>query len=380
MIQILDKKDCCGCHACAVICAKRCITMREDNEGFLYPDVDVEACINCGLCEKVCPIINHNEPRRPLKVYAAKNRNEEIRRQSSSGGIFTLLAETVINNNGVVFGAKFDSDWNVVHSWTESLEDVAAFRGAKYVQSVIGNTYREAKAFLQQGRQVLFSGTPCQIAGLKKYLHREYENLLTVDVVCHGVPSPLFWRTYLLKLNNEKTPISYVNLRSKKRGWSQYSYVIKTGNKVLYDDYAYKSEFSQGFSLNLTIRPSCYSCVAKSGSSFSDITLADCWGIDKLQFDGNDNKGVSAVLIYTQKGVSLLSDSMSIQQTMPLEYDFVIDNNKSIVSSAYKPYCRAMFWERVPLVGIKAVTEVKDKLRRNIIFRIYNKIRTHYIR
>lgn len=197
MLQLTDKQDCCGCHACASVCARQCITMQEDNEGFLYPVVDASTCTDCGLCEKVCPVINQDEPRKPLKVYAAKNRNEEIRRQSSSGGIFTPLAESVIRDGGVVFGAKFDKDWNVVHAWTDTIEGITDFRGSKYVQSTIGDAYREAREFLKQGRKVLFSGTPCQIAGLRKFLRKEYDNLLAVDVVCHGVPSPLVWRKYL---------------------------------------------------------------------------------------------------------------------------------------------------------------------------------------
>ena len=152
MLQVTDKSQCCGCHACASICAKHCITMQEDNEGFLYPIVDEKACTDCGLCEKVCPVINQSEPRRPLKVYAAKNANEEVRLKSSSGGIFSLLAEAVIEEGGTVFGAKFDKDWNVVHAWTDTKEGIADFRGSKYVQSTIGNTYSEAREFLRQGR------------------------------------------------------------------------------------------------------------------------------------------------------------------------------------------------------------------------------------
>ena len=181
-------------------CSRHCISMHEDNEGFLYPIVDKEACIDCGLCEKVCPVIHQGEPTEPLSSYIAINPNEEIRLKSSSGGIFTLLAEKIIADGGVVFGARFDKNWNVVHAWTDTIVGLAPFRGSKYVQSRIGNTYKETKEFLQQGRKVLFSGTPCQVAGLKKYLRKEYDNLLTVDFICHGVPSPGVWRRYLSEL------------------------------------------------------------------------------------------------------------------------------------------------------------------------------------
>lgn len=197
MISILDKKKCCGCSACAQRCPKHCIKMIEDSEGFLYPKVDGDTCIDCGLCERVCPIQNPGEDRVPLAVYAAKNPNEVIRRQSSSGGIFTILAEQIIDEGGVVFGAAFNDKWEVEHSYVENKEQLVKFRGSKYVQSKIGESYKDAKSFLKEGRRVLFSGTPCQIAALKKYLRKNYENLFTVDFICHGVPSPGVFRTYL---------------------------------------------------------------------------------------------------------------------------------------------------------------------------------------
>ncbi len=197
MIEIKEKYNCCGCSACVQICPKQCISLSADNEGFLYPQVDTAVCINCGLCEKVCPVINQNEPRMPLEVYAAKNTDEEIRLKSSSGGIFTLLAEHIISEGGVVFGARFNENWEVVHDYTETVEGLESFRGSKYVQSIIGENFKKAKFFLDEGRNVLFSGTPCQVAGLKKFLRKEYENLLTVEVVCHGVPSPMVWHDYL---------------------------------------------------------------------------------------------------------------------------------------------------------------------------------------
>jgi len=197
MIQIKDKSVCCGCSACVQICPKQCISLKEDKEGFLYPTVNHAFCVECGKCEKVCPELHPFEVHEPLKVYAAKHQDDAVRKVSSSGGIFTLLADMVIDEGGVVFGACFDSDWSVVHDFTETHEGLQAFRGSKYLQSRIGNTYRQAEVFLKAGRKVLFTGTPCQIAGLKKYLHKDYENLLAVDFVCHGVPSPLVWKKYL---------------------------------------------------------------------------------------------------------------------------------------------------------------------------------------
>lgn len=197
MIRIYNKHDCCGCNSCVQRCPKSSITMREDEEGFLYPDVDESTCIDCGLCETVCPVIHQSTVRKPIAVCAAKNKDEKIRLSSSSGGAFTALAESVIDEDGVVFGAKFDEDWSVVHDYMETREGLAAFRGSKYVQSRIGDSFKKAEQFLKAGRKVLFSGTPCQIAGLKRFLRKEYDNLLTVDFICHGVPSPGVWREYL---------------------------------------------------------------------------------------------------------------------------------------------------------------------------------------
>ena len=170
MINITDKKECCGCNACVQRCPKQCITMHTDNVGFLYPIVDTETCIDCGLCEKVCPIINQEKPQEPLKAYAAYNKGEKIREQSSSGGIFTLLAEETIKKGGVVFGVKFNKDWMPEFGHAESIEDIAPFRGSKYVQAIVGNAYKQAEEFLKVGREVLFCGTPCQIAGFNRYL------------------------------------------------------------------------------------------------------------------------------------------------------------------------------------------------------------------
>lgn len=197
MIHITNRQDCCGCAACAQRCPKQCISMKEDAEGFLYPTVDTEVCIDCGLCEKVCPELNSGRERQPQKVYAAINKDEKIRLGSSSGGVFTALAEQTIDEGGVVFGARFDENWEVVHAYTETKEGLTAFRGSKYVQSRIGNAYKDAERFLRNGRKVLFTGTPCLVMGLKLYLGRDYDNLLTVDFLCHGVPSPKAWRLYL---------------------------------------------------------------------------------------------------------------------------------------------------------------------------------------
>ena len=178
MIIISDKKYCCGCNACVQKCPQNCITMQADSEGFDYPIINLETCIDCGLCQKICPAINQYSSRKPIKIYAAKSKREEVRMKSSSGGIFTELAEQTIQDGGIVFGARFDSNWNVIHDYTDSIEGLAKFRGSKYVQSKIGNNYIYVEQFLKNNKKVLFSGTPCQIAGLRRFLNKEYKSLL----------------------------------------------------------------------------------------------------------------------------------------------------------------------------------------------------------
>ena len=200
MIKIQDKSQCCGCEACRNICPKQCILMQEDKEGFLYPEVNLADCIDCGLCEIACPVLHPAKERIPVAVCAAKHYDDNIRLASSSGGVFTFIAEQVIDEGGVVFGARFNDQWEVIHDYVETKEKLSCFRGSKYVQSRIGDTYKQVLHFLQSGRKVLFTGTSCQIVGLKLFLRKEYDNLLTVDVICHGVPSPKVWKKYL----NEK--------------------------------------------------------------------------------------------------------------------------------------------------------------------------------
>ena len=197
MIEIADKSQCCGCSACVQICPKQCITLHEDGEGFLYPKIQKALCVDCHLCEKTCPVINQGASRLPLKVFAAKSPDAEIKRQSSSGGIFSMLAESVINKGGVVFGARWGENYHLVHGYTETIDGLRYLRGSKYLQSEIGDTFTEVETFLRQDRYVLFSGTPCQIAGLRRFLRKDYEHLILVDFICHGVPSPDVFRQYM---------------------------------------------------------------------------------------------------------------------------------------------------------------------------------------
>lgn len=400
MIVISDKHDCCGCAACVNACPKQCISMKEDSKGFLYPQVDSVLCVDCGLCEKVCPVLWQREQRKPLYVYAAFTLNEQIRRTSSSGGVFSVLAESVIDEGGVVFGAKFDENWEVKHDYVETKGGLEHFRSSKYLQSRIGSSYLKVRDFLKEGRKVLFSGTACQIAGLKHFLRKDYENLLTVEVVCHGVPSPLVWRNYLRRVLRPKgvagkntvllslkdvPVITGISFREKRTGWKKYGFVVrgnlasKAGkNSVLSSVYAEESDliresksdnyYMQVFLHDLDLRPSCYKCPSKEGKSQSDIALADFWCIWNIQPELDDDKGVSAILINSNKGEQFVRH-LDIQLFEQKYSDFV-KGNPAYVGSAKETLYTKVFWvlNKFSLYkGVKMLIFVKrviDKLMR----------------
>ena len=293
MIHITDKQNCCGCSACAQRCPKQCITMQEDNEGFLYPKVDESACIDCGLCEKVCPMITPYEAHEPIQTLAAVNKNDEVRLKSSSGGIFSILAEKVIREGGVVFGARFDDQWQVVIDYTETLEGINDFRGSKYLQASTGDTFKQCENFLKAGRLVMYSGSPCQIAGLKHYLRKEYDNLLLVDFGCHGVPSPKVWQKYLDEIVGSRD-INSTSMRAKTNGWRKFNFEMsfnRDNSTILLSSPASKNDYMRAFLNNLILRPSCHNCKAKECRSHSDITIADYWGIWNVAPELYDDKG-----------------------------------------------------------------------------------------
>lgn len=283
--------------------------MQADNEGFLYPNVDRDTCVNCGLCEKVCYELHPFDKREPLQVFAAINKNEKIRLKSSSGGIFYILAEKVIKEGGVVFGARFDENWQVIIDYADDMKDVEAFMGSKYVQARVAGAYKDAKRFLAEGRKVLFSGTPCQVAGLHKFLRKSYDNLLTVDFICHGTPSPKVWRMYLDEVLKVGQRISSVEFRNKKRGWKNFSFNLRynEGDKSISMLSPFQqNHYMKAFLQDIILRPSCYNCKAKGCSSQSDITIADFWGISTVFPDMDDDKGTGLVFVNTEKGKEAL--------------------------------------------------------------------------
>lgn len=348
MIEITDKTKCCGCHACYNICPKGAIEMQQDEKGFEYPVIDKEKCINCGLCEKVCPIINNKQIKNGPQAYACYNKDLNIRMQSSSGGIFTLLAEEILSKGGVVFGASFNKTFEVEHIMVEKIEELEKLRGSKYTQSKIGETYKKAKEILEEGRYVLFTGTPCQIEGLKSYLRKEYDKLYTQDIICHGVPSIKVmkkYNNYLEQINNSN--IEEIKHRTKINGWKEWRVFIKfNNNKQLSSDHN-KDLYMQAFLKNTILRDSCYNCSFKKLNRISDITLADFWGIQNIMPELDDNKGTSLVIVNSKKGQELFENIKEKIIYKNVDIQEAIKYNMSMIESAKMDKNRKKFFENL---------------------------------
>jgi len=348
MIEITDKTKCCGCYACYNICPKNAIIMKEDEKGFKYPIIDKEKCVNCGLCDKVCPIIQNKKNENEPKAYACYNKNEEIRKQSSSGGIFTLLAEEILNRNGIIFGAAFDNKFLIKHISVETIEELEKLRGSKYAQSQIGETYKKAKIELEKGRHVLFTGTPCQIEGLKTYLGKEYENLYTQDIICHGVPSPKVLDLYMKELNNKHdSKIVECSHRSKIKGWKNFCIYVKFQNKETYVKTHHEDLYMKAFLKNTILRDSCYKCSFKKLNRISDITLGDFWGVQNIMPEFDDDKGLSLVVVNSKKGQELFEKINKKIVLQNVNLNEAIKYNECMIKSVNIDKNREKFFDNI---------------------------------
>lgn len=308
MVDQRRKEDCCGCRACEQACPTAAIRMKEDEKGFFYPQINEALCTRCGLCDKVCgftednPFLSSEDP----VFFAAIHTNTEVRKQSTSGGLFTALSDQFLEQGGVVYGAAYGENLYVQQGRAETAEERNRFRNSKYVQSDTNDTFSQVKCDLENGRAVMYTGTPCQIASLRTFLRKPYEKLITIDVVCHGVPSARAWREFL-DLAEKKAGCRVVdaNFRNKEiSGWH------RPQTKLTYEDgkehrFFGEQSFFQMFNHNLFIRPSCLYCKFISYARPSDISIADYWGIERFRPDFDDNGGVSMILLNTEKGKAL---------------------------------------------------------------------------
>lgn len=353
MPSLAEKQLCTGCEACVSVCSKQCITMKSALDGFFYPEiVKPEQCINCNQCINVCPVIQSKYLKeQPTKVYAAISIDEELRKQSSSGGVFSELAKKIIQKHGVVYGAAYDEEFYVHHTCAEDIDSLNKLRGAKYAQSEIGDCFRQIKARVQNKQYVLFSGTPCQVAGLKSFLGKEYDMLLCVDFVCHGVPSPVVWREYVqyrAEIDNAGSLPKEINLRSKHTGWSRYRYsnLYEYAEEKKYSAQSSSDLFMRLFVGDYINRESCADCQFKGYDRVSDITLGDFWGIWDIAPEMDDDQGTSLVLSHSEKGNWLLEKIAGNIKLKEVSLEEASRQNPSLVQSSERNEKRAYALEK----------------------------------
>lgn len=347
------KTDCCGCYACYNSCPKNCIEMEADEEGFAYPRINKEKCVNCGACEHLCPGETQNKGSF-LNAFAVNALSENIRRNSSSGGIFSLLAEWIIEQGGIVFGAIFDKNMRLVHGKAETLDELSRMRGSKYLQSTVGYSYQQAKKELETNRLVYFSGTPCQISGFKAFLKKDYVNLICQDIACMGVPSPALLKKYL-EYEKKRTgfAINKISFRDKSSGWKNYSVKQSFSNGKIKTELAYDNLYMKAFRSKQLLRPSCYSCRVKGIKREADITLADFWGIEHVLPKIDDDKGTSLVLVHTEKGSNIFSKIKTKLHMELVDVEKAVLYNTALVCSANKPEKREGFMRDLEQIDFK---------------------------
>ena len=358
MINITDKNQCCGCTACASVCGHGSITMVEDAEGFKFPNIDTATCVGCGLCEKVCPMLHPESERSVKQVIGAKHQDAVVRKTSSSGGVFSLLAEVFIVDGGVVVGCAMDKNLQAVHIICETIEDIIRLRSSKYVQSNVEGIFPQVRKLLRDGRKVLFSGTPCQVAGLRRFLVKPFGNLFCVDVLCHGVPSPKLFREYKEMMEQQYGSQAHsVNFRSKKKEWKRLYINFRFDNGKEYFKNATFDPYMQLFLGNKSQRNACFHCPFTTTNRQGDISLGDFWGIGK-NFPGlDDDKGISMILINSDKGEEMYSKIMYQITSFESNLDQAIYGNKVLVENILGEEQRDCYYSTFVADGLRVSFE-----------------------
>lgn len=311
--------------------------MKQDEFGFLYPSISSASCVECSLCERACPVLSEVEPKKEEKpVFAAKIKNKSKLASSSSGGVFTFLAEKVLAQNGVVCAARFESPTHLIHDFCTNIDELDSYKGSKYFQSDLGNCFKKIKQYLSEERMLLFVGTPCQIMGLKLYLRKEYERLITLEIVCHGVPSLLAWRKYISELSNQKntelSQIDKIEFRNKDKSWREYNLKISANGKTIHKKSLRKDLYLKAFLKSLMLRESCHACPANNFRADSDLLVGDYWGVDNFHEEIDDDRGISC-MIFNNKSLLSWFESGEIE-LYPTKYEYVFRANKAIEISS----------------------------------------------
>lgn len=348
-MKLAEVNECTGCWACASICPRQCIHMKPDAEGFLRPTVDASQCVVCGICRKVCPVLHAQVCDRETIACAAIHKDENIRRESTSGGMFSLICQWIFARGGVVFGAAYADDFSVEHRCARSMGELSALRTAKYAQSRIGDSFQKIKQLLTDGQYVLFSGTPCQVDGLRSFLGKDYERLILVDLICHGVPSPAVWSRYIdyrSKTDAFGAPPVLINLRSKETGWPEYSVHFDYENGAHYSARNAEDPFMRCFVGDLCLRLSCYDCRYKGISRVSDFTLGDYWGIERQLPELHDGKGTSLVMIHSAKAKRIWEGITPQLRCREVDPERAVAENPSAIKSSEIPESRKAFMSR----------------------------------
>lgn len=378
MIEVIEHDKCTGCGACYTACAHNAITMRFDNEGFEYPVVDQNACVDCGLCQVICPVIHYDYEKRKVYCdaqigYAARNKNYNQRLISSSGSIFPVLAEYVLEEGGIVVGVAYDKDYNASHLIIDKKEKLPLLQGSKYLQCSADNvTFKQIRKELIAGRLVLYSAMACQIEGLKSFLRKDYDNLYTIDLICMGIPSPKVWQIYLNTFFKRES-IKHVNFKEKSIGWDSFCFHVETDRRI-FKERGMRNLYLQSMFRSWNMRPSCFHCPFKKEKRISDFTLADCWGANKLVPEINDNKGLSSVIVHSKKGLDLWQKVEIRIESIEITINDIADGNSNLIENKPQSGDRELFYKMLndnPRMAFVKLCAVKSP---SVLSRIKGKI------